>query len=124
MPNLRIIRTLERIIEWRVRPAALRCDSSTKYICQQLIDWAKERRITLMYIQQGKLTQNAYIERFNRTVRQEWLDLHLFESVEHAQELATKWLRTYNNARPHSAIGNVPPRHLIERNLDPTFSCG
>lgn len=101
----------------------LRCNGP-EYISQKLIDWATEHRITLMYIQPGKPTQNAYIERFNRTVRQEWLDLHLFDSVEHAQELATKWLWTYNNERPHSAIGGVPPRQLIERNLKPTFSCG
>ena len=42
------------------------------------------------------------------------LDLHLFESVEHAQNLATEWLWTYNNVRPHSAIGGVPPRRLTE----------
>jgi putative transposase len=67
-----------------------------------------------LYIQPGKPTQNAYIERFNRTVRHEWLELHLFESVEQAQYLATKWLWTYNNERPHTAIGGVPPRQLLE----------
>lgn len=123
MPSLRVIRTLERIMEWRGKPAALRCDNGPEYISQKLIDWATEHRITLMYTQPGKPTQNAYIERFNRTVRQEWLDLHLFESVEHAQELATQWLWTYNNERPHSALGGVPPRQLIERNFNPTFSC-
>lgn len=110
MPSLRVIRTLERMMEWRGKPAALRCDNGPEYISQKLIDWTNEHRITLMYSQPGKPTQNAYIERFNRTVRQEWLDLHLFESVEHAQELATQWLWTYNNERPHSAIGGVPPR--------------
>jgi len=72
------------------------------------------QQITLLYIQPGKPTQNAYIERFNRTVRHEWLELHLFESVEQAQYLATKWLWTYNNERPHTAIGGVPPRQLLE----------
>lgn len=40
-----------------------------------------------MYIQPGKPTHNAYIERFNRTVRHEWLDMYLFDSIEHAQQL-------------------------------------
>jgi putative transposase len=122
LPSLRIILALERIIEWRGKPAALRCDNGPEYISQQLIDWANEHRITLMYTQPRKPRQYTYIERFNLTVRQEWLDLHLFESVEHAQELATKWLWTYNNERPHSAIGGVPPRRLIEPNLNPGFS--
>lgn len=43
-------------------------------------------------IQPDKPTQNAYIERFNRTVRHEWLDLHLFKTINQAQLLATKWL--------------------------------
>jgi putative transposase len=114
LPSTRVIRSLERIIEWRGKPDALRCDNGPEYISQKLIDWASERRITLLYTQPGKPTQNAYIERFNRTVRQEWLDLHLFESVEHAQNSATQWLWIYNNVRPHSAIGGVPPRRMIE----------
>lgn len=116
-----MIRTLERIMEWRGKPVALRCDNGPESISQKLIVWANEHRITLMYTHPGKPAHNAYIERFNRTVRQEGLDLHLFESVEHAQEFATKWLLTYNNERSHSAIGGVPPRQLIERNLNPTL---
>lgn len=103
MPSIRVIRVLDRIIEWCSKPAALRCDNGPEYISQKLVDWTNEHHITLMYTQPGKPTQNAYIERFNRTVRQEWLDLHLFESVEYAQNLCPKWLGTYNNERPHSA---------------------
>ena len=92
-----MIRALEQIIEWRGKPSAGRCDNGPEYIAQLLIDWANDQQITLLYTQPGKPTQNAYIERFNRTVRHEWLELHLFESVEQAQYLATKWLWTYNN---------------------------
>lgn len=62
----------------------------------------------------GKPTQNAYVERINRTARHEWLDLHQFESVEHAQLLATKWLWSDNHEQPNSAIGGVPPRWLMK----------
>jgi putative transposase len=113
LPSARVIRPLEQIMEWRGKPAAIRCDNGPEYISQQLIDWTNKQHITLLYIQPGKPAQNAYIERFNRTARHEWLDLHLFESVEHAQQLATQWLWTYNNERPHSAIGGIPPRQLL-----------
>jgi len=76
----------------RDKPDAIRCDNGPEYISQKLIDWTNKQKITLLYIQPGKPTQNAYIERFNRTARHEWLDLHLFKSIEHAQQLATKWL--------------------------------
>ncbi len=112
LPSCRVIRSLERIIEWRGKPSALRMDNGPEYIAQVLVDWANEQQITLMYIQPGKPTQNAYVERYNRTVRHEWLDMHMFESVEQAQFLATQWLWMYNNERPHTAIGGIPPRQL------------
>jgi len=119
LPSTRVIRSLEQIIEWRGKRLALRCDNGPEYISQLLEDWTIKQRITLLYIQPGKPTQNAYIERFNRTARHEWLDLHLFESIEQAQLLATQWLWTYNtlrapcNERPHTAIGGIPPRQLL-----------
>lgn len=114
LPSARVIRALDQVIEWRGKPAALRCDNGPEYISNELIEWANKHCITLLYIQPGKPTQNAYIERFNRTARHEWLELNLFESVEHAQSLATEWMWTYNNERPHSAIGGVPPRQLLQ----------
>ena len=110
----RVIRSLEKIIEWRGKQDAIRLGKGTEYIAQSLIKWANAQQITLLYIQPDKPTQNAYIERFNRTARHEWLDLNLFESVEQAQNLATEWLWTYNNQRPHTAIGGVPPRQLLK----------
>lgn len=112
LPSARVIRSLEQVIEWRGKPAAIRCDNGPEYISQSLIDWANEQQITLLYIQPGKPTQNAYVERFNRTVRHEWLDLHSFSSVKQAQFLATEWLWIYNNERPNSAVGGVPPATL------------
>jgi len=110
LPSKRVIRALEQVIEWRGKPAALRCDNGPEYISGEMVNWANENRITVLYIQPGKPTQNAYIERFNRTARHEWLDMHLFNSIEQAQHLATQWLWTYNNERPHSTIGGITPR--------------
>lgn len=109
MPTLRVIRSLEQIIEERGSPHAIRCDNGPEYISQELVDWANVKRITLLYIQPGKPTQNAYIESFNRTVRHEWLELNIFENIEQAQLLATQWMWIYNNERPNSAIGGIPP---------------
>ena len=81
LPSQRVIRSLERIIEWRGKPSALRCDNGPEYISQDLIDWANQEQITLLYIQPGKPTQNAYVERFNRTARNEWLVFNIFEDI-------------------------------------------
>ena len=109
LPSKRVIRALEQVIEWRGKPAALRCDNGPEYISGEMMNWASQNQITLLYIQPGQPTQNAFIERFNRTARHEWLDMHIFNTIEHAQLLATQWLWTYNNERPHSAIGGITP---------------
>ena len=113
LPTQRVIRSLNQVIEWRGKPQAIRCDNGPEYISQELIDWATDNQITLLYIQPGKPTQNAYVERFNGTARREWLELNIFEDIEHAQLLATQWQWTYNNERPHSAIGGIPPRQML-----------
>jgi putative transposase len=110
LPTQRVIKSLEQLIEWRGKPKAIRCDNGPEYISYALREWAQAMDIELMYIQPGKPTQNAYIERFNRTARNEWLNMHIFDSIEHAQSLATEWMWVYNNERPHSSIGGIPPR--------------
>lgn len=73
LPAQRVIRTLERIIEWRGQPKAIRCDNGPEYISGALTKWAQDRGIQLSYIQPGNPQQNAYVERYNKTVRYDWL---------------------------------------------------
>jgi len=113
LPSARVIRTLEQIIEWRGKPKALRCDNGPEYISGILSAWALRRGIRLEYIQPGKPQQNAYIERYNRTVRYDWLAQYLFESIEQVQEFATRWLWSYNNERPNMAIGGITPKQKL-----------
>lgn len=113
LPAERVMRALDQIIEWRGKPVALRCDNGPEYVSQALQDWAKTRGIRLAFIQPGKPQQNAYIERFNRTVRYDWLAQHLFESIEEVQDAATQWLWTYNNERPNMALGGITPSQRL-----------
>lgn len=62
-------------------PAVIRCDNGPEYISEEFKCWAKQKGIELRYIQPGNLQQNANIERFNRTVRYDWLGQSLFESL-------------------------------------------
>lgn len=68
-----MIRSLEQIIEWRGKPRAIRCDNGPEYISGALLAWAERDDIRIDHIQPGKPQQNAYIERYNRTVRCGWL---------------------------------------------------
>ena len=110
LPTERVIRALTQIMEWRDKPQAIRCDNGPEYTSVQFQQWAKDQGITINYIQPGKPQQNAYIERYNRTVRYDWLCQHLFESISQVQEFATEWLWNYNNQRPHMALHGMTPK--------------
>ena len=109
LPAARVVRSLNQIIEWCRPPRIIRVDNGPEYISSLLKAWAEARGICIEYIQPCKPQQNAYIERYNRTVRHEWLDQNILETIEEAQDQATKWLWTYNNDRPDMAIGGITP---------------
>ena len=109
LPAERVIRALDQIIEWRGQPEIIRCDNGPEYISELLKNWAEERRIRLEFIQPGKPQQNAYIERYNRTVRYDWLAQYLFDSIDDVQDYATRWLWTYNHERPNMGLGGITP---------------
>ena len=113
LPAARVIRALNQIIEWRGRPCTIRCDNGPEYVSELLATWAEKRGIGLQFIQPGKPQQNAYVERYNRTVRYDWLNQYIFEEIEEVQEAATAWLWTYNNEPPNMAIGGITPKQKI-----------
>ena len=113
LPAERVARALDQIIEWRGKPACLRCDNGPEYISNTLLDWAKKRQITLIHTQPGNPQQNAYVERYNRTVRYDWLTQHLFDNLEQVQQGATDWLWTYNHERPNMALGGITPMQKL-----------
>ena len=114
LPAERVIRSLERIIEWRGQPQSIRCDNGPEYISQALKTWAEKQGITLQYIQPGNPQQNAYVERYNRTVRYDWLNQYIFDSISSVQDFATRWLWTYNNERPNMGLGGITPKQKLE----------
>jgi putative transposase len=113
LPAERVVRALDQIIEWRGKPQAIRSDNGPEYISGVLQAWAKQRDIRLDYIQPGKPQQNAYVERYNRTVRYDWLGHYLFETIAEVQEFATRWLWTYNYERPNMALGGITPKQKL-----------
>lgn len=102
-----VARFLDDLILERQRPKTIICNNGTKFISKAMFLWSQETGVMLGFIQPGKPTQNAYIERFNRTARHEWLDLHRFDSLDQARQLATQWIWEYNNVRTNTAIGGV-----------------
>ena len=113
LPAQRVVRALTQIIEQRGRPLAIRCDNGPEYIGTIMTNWASKQGIKLDYIQPGKPQQNAYIERFNRTARHEWLSQYEWENLNHVQEHATRWMWSYNHERPNMALGGFTPKQRL-----------
>ena len=115
LPAGRVIRTLNRIIEWRGKPSVIRCDNGPEYVSTSLQNWANENEIRIQFIQPGKPQQNALVERFNRTVRYEWLSQHYWTDLEEVRIFATQWMYRYNHERPHMALGGMTPMQRLAK---------
>ena len=113
LPSERVIRALKQIIEWRGRPLAIRCDNGPENISGAIQNWAQQTGIAFQYIQPGKPQQNAYIERFNRTVRYEWLSQYYWKDLDEVRDHATQWLWSYNHERPNMALGGITPKQRL-----------
>lgn len=113
LPAERVVRALNNIIEWRGKPLQIRCDNGPEYISGKLAEWACNWSIKLAFIQPGNPQQNAYVERYNRTVRYDWLGQHLFDSIGEVQDCATQWLWTYNHERPNMANDGLTPKQKL-----------
>jgi putative transposase len=113
LPAQRVVRVLNQIIQWRGKPKAIRCDNGAEYTGHVMQQWAEQQGIALWYIQPGKPAQNAYVERYNRTVRYDWLGQYLFENLKEVQDFATKWQWTYNYERPNMALGGITPMQKV-----------
>jgi putative transposase len=109
IPGGRVVRTLDRLVEWRGKPVAIRVDNGPEYLSAIFAEWCRESRVELRYIQPGKPNQNAYIERFNRTYRHEVLDAYVFESLRQVRQITRAWINEYNEERPHDSLGKIPP---------------
>ncbi|MEY2903859.1 MAG: hypothetical protein RLY89_2965 [Bacteroidota bacterium] len=115
LPSLRITRVLNRIIEQTGKPANLRSDNGPEFISHVLQEWCEKHRITLQYIQPGKPTQNAYIERKNGSIRRELLNAYLFNSLAEVRCLSEEWRIDYNTERPHKSLGYLSPMRFTEQ---------
>ena len=113
LPALRVIRTLQRLIETRTRPQTIRVDNGPEFISDRLQQWCDDQQIRLQFIQPGKPVQNAFIERNNGSLRKELLDAYLFYSLHEVRMMAEEWRQDYNCSRPHQSLGFVPPIEYI-----------
>ena len=116
LPALKVIRFLDQLINWRGKPDAIRVDNGPEFISKAFQNWAEKREIEILFIQPGKPTQNAFIERFNGTYRQNVLSLYEVKTLQEVRETTDEWLIDYNYYRPHSALNYSSPKAFLMKN--------
>ena len=91
------------------KPDRIKVDNGSEFISKALDKWAYENKVTLDFSRPGKPTDNAYIESFNGSFRDECLNTHWFLSLEDARGKIETWRQDYNEFRPHSSLNNLTP---------------
>ena len=115
-PTSKVLRALEQIKEQASQhPKKIRVDNGPEFRAHAFVDYCEKYDIEIMYIQPGKPTQNAYIERFNRHFREDALDAYIFESYEQFNIFADKYRYDFNYRHPHDANGGLPPVVYAQR---------
>ena len=112
--GLYVTRLLDRAAIFRSYPLAARTDNGPVFTSRAFMAWAQTHGIRHILIQPGRPMQNGYIESFNGTLRDEHLNECWFQTLHQAREAVAIWRKDYNEVRPHSSLGRIPPARFAE----------
>lgn len=114
--GLYVTRLLDRAALFRGYPLAVRTDNGPEFTCRAFMAWAHSHGVRHILIQPGRPMQNGYIESFNGKFRDECLNEQWFETLHQARSTIATWRQDYNEVRPHSSLGRIPPARFAELN--------
>ena len=116
----RVARELDAMVRLYGKPVSIVSDNGTEFTSKAILKWAKDNEVEWHYIDPGKPQQNAFIESFNGSLRDECLNEEIFDSLDDARRKLALWRYDYNNVRPHSSLGNQTPaeaRRAVEQSV-------
>ena len=112
LPSSRVIEVLDRLAWCRGLPKEIVMDNGPEFTSKKMIIWACNNNVNLHFIDPGKPMQNAFVESFNGRFRDECLNQFWFTNLPDAKRTISEWLKDYNETRPHSSLGNMPPHQF------------
>lgn len=110
-----VMRILDQVVSKRAKPDRIFCGNGSEFTGRLTDLWAYGKQVTLEFSRPGRPTDNAYIESFNGSCRDECLNLHWFTDLTVAKETLQAWPRDYNESRPHRTLNNLSPRDFVEQ---------
>ncbi len=112
----RVVWVLTHLINKKGKPKKIRMDNGPEFIAKIASEWSEMHDIEFKYIQPGKPTQNAFVERFNGSYRRGVLNKYIFEDIDQVREQTHIWMHDYKHYRPHDGLGKIPPIKYAELN--------
>jgi len=122
MPAIRVVSYLKQAIEIYGKPLQIRVDNGPEFISRIFTNYCESEGIEINYIQPGKPSQNGYVERFNKTFREDVLDAYIFRNMEEVEQIAEGFRLDYNEYHPHKSMGRKSPNKILKEfllGLDP-----
>jgi len=110
----KVTKWLDQVAIVRGYPEMIRVDNGPEFRSSVFKEWALAHNIRIHYIQPGKPAQNGLVERFNRTYREDVLDMNLFSHLQEVRGITHEWLRLYNDHRPHESLAGLPPSQFTK----------
>jgi transposase InsO family protein len=104
-----VISELEKLFDKHGRPEVLRSDNGREFVAETLTGWLDQQGVKTAFIEKGSPQQNAFVERFNGTMRDELLNGEEFDNLLEARVVIGNWLVEYNTVRPHRGLGMLTP---------------
>jgi len=111
----RVVACLDRLKAVRGLPQSITVDNGTEFDSNAVDAWAYFNKVKMQFIRPGKPTENAFIESFNGRLRDEFLNAHVFETMEEVRQKVEVWKLDYNQRRPHGSLGYFPPEEFARR---------
>ncbi len=105
----RVARELDALVRVYGKPGCIVSDNGTEFTSRAILKWADQNDVPWHYIDPGKPQQNAFIESFNGSLRDELLNEEIFDTLDDARRKLALWRYDYNAVRPHSSLGNQTP---------------
>ena len=110
----RVTQYLDQIAAWRGYPERIRVDNGAEFTSGEFTSWAEAKNILIDYIKPGSPYQNGFIERFNRTYREDVLDMYLFSNLDQVRQETDRWMQLYNRERPHDGLNDMTPIEYLD----------
>ena len=109
LPHQRVLDCLEELFLRRGIPDHIRSDNGSEFTAEAVQEWLGRLEVNTLYIAPGSPWENGYVESFNGKLRDELLNREIFDTLLEAKVLVERWRTEYNQVRPHSSLGYLPP---------------